>query len=588
MPLKPPEAPVDNLSVFTGVDARLDAIEAGVYDVVYQQGIDDTGTTNASALIEAGLLAATNAGKVAYIRRGTFKLTNNYTINIPDGCVVQTGGIRTVFDASAWTASTYLFQCVGSIGSATTLTANATAGDLTLTMGSTAALSAGQYIKVYSTNVISFTSMSPGEFVRIETINSGTVITLADPILDSYTTANNAAIKPVTFKTCTWDGGRFVGPTDATVLLSGLSMYATKGVRIKEIQTERIHNSSIPFSESIGWSVSGCHFRDAKGAGLSYGVTSSYTCQDATITNCTSLRGRHLVAVGGGSSYPGFSRRISVTNCTASEVVDAGFDCHPGGEEISFIGCHVKGSDLDGIMFQGSSGIIQGCTTRFTGTPGSSARYGIFIQPLTSYPLNIVVSGNRVESKVTSSERGRGIALAATSGWENYDSIIINGNIVTDSYNGIEVTTPTATKISGLVISNNIIRRGALSAACITVTKAELATISGNVVTMLSSSRSGIKLDTVIDSTITGNTIKINGSTNDFGIQGVSIADCTITGNRCLAGSSSGTGISLDAGSSNCTVMGNNMRTCPTPLNINGVTSHITTTADNGGAYNRT
>lgn len=588
---------VDTLRPITGAEAqsmrsRIEALEEQLagerYDVVLEGGIDSTGLTAVSALLEAQLANAKALGRAAYIRAGTYKMTDGYTIAIPDGLAVVTDGLQTVFDCSAWTVSTYVFQCAGSGGTPMLLTANATAGDLTLTVASTATLAAGQYVKVYSTNTISFTGMMPGEFVRIESVDSGTQVTLADPLVDSYTTANVASLSVWTLKTCEWTGGKLLGPTDATVLLTGFSFYATQGVGVEKVRFERIHNAGAAFSESIGWRAAGCHTKDAKGAGLAYGITASYTCQDFTITNCTSLRGRHLVAVGGGSSYSGFSRRGAISNCTASEVVDAGFDCHPGGEEINYDNCHVKGSVQDGIVFQGSSGSITNCSVRGVGAPATSARFGIFIQPLTTYALNVGVSNNRVEGKVTSTERGRGICLSITSGYEVYDAVVITGNRVTDTYNGIECTTPTATKISGLVISNNIVRRGALSAACITVTKAELASITGNVLTMASSSRSGIKLDTVIDSTISANVIKINGSTNCFGIQGVAVADCEIMGNRCIAGSSSGTGISLDAASSNCTIMGNNCRTCPTPINVNGVTSHILSTADAAGAYNRT
>jgi parallel beta-helix repeat protein len=249
----------------------------------------------------------------------------------------------------------------------------------------------------------------------------------------------------------------------------------------------------------------------------------------------------------------------------------------------------VKGSDADGFTFQGSSGSIIGCSTRGLGVPGTSARFGIFVQPLTTYPLNIVVSNNRVEGKVTSSERGRGICVSATSGYENYDSIVITGNVIVDTYNGIEVSTPTANKIEGLVIANNVIRRGALSTACILVTKAQYGAVTGNVVSMASSSRSGIKLDTCADMTVTGNVCRVNGSTNCIGINLDSCADVEVLGNRVITAAGAGcVGIDLDASCSNCVVMGNNARSSTTPLALNGVTSHITTTADNGGAYNRT
>jgi hypothetical protein len=578
------------------LDARVELLEADLAELEANSvpavnllappySLDNTGATDVAAALGAAIAAITARGQRTHIPAGRYKLGSGNTVPIADGAVVTTDGDQTIFDCSAWTHSTYVAQCSGTAGAPQTLAANANEGDRIITgIPSTAGWAQGDYLKVYSTNIISSTGMMPGEFVRIENVDSATQVTVSDPLLDSYTTANAAKVSKWAFKSCSWEGGQFIGPTDSTVLLSGLSMYATRGVRVSKTKMLRIHNAGVPFSESIGWRASDCHFQDAKGAGLAYGVTSSYTCQDGVVVNCTSLRGRHLVAVGGGPSYSGFSSRIAASNCTASEVVDSGFDCHPGGREIHYSNCHVKGSDSDGITFQGSSGSISDCSTRGVGTPGTSARFAILVQPLTTYALNIAVKGNRVESKITSTERGRGICVTGTAGWENYEAIVISDNTVVDAYNGIEVTTPTAIKFSGLVVADNIIRRGASSSSCITVTKAELATITGNVATMTSSSRSGIKLDTVIDSTVSANVLKINGSTNTFGVNCVACADLEIIGNRCIGGSTSGTGIALDNATTNCKVAYNGLRQCPTPISPGTGTGHQFTGNSTGAA----
>ncbi|MFO8128679.1 MAG: hypothetical protein R6T99_02100, partial [Bacteroidales bacterium] len=90
------------------------------------------------------------------------------------------------------------FGLAGSVGSAVTLSSNATKGDTTLSLD-TSTLSGEDWLLLYSDTQRTLIPTYAGEIVRVQTIDDGSNLTLyGRGIKDTYTTADSASVKKIT------------------------------------------------------------------------------------------------------------------------------------------------------------------------------------------------------------------------------------------------------------------------------------------------------------------------------------------------------------------------------------------------------
>ncbi|MDQ3153603.1 MAG: right-handed parallel beta-helix repeat-containing protein [Actinomycetota bacterium] len=543
-------------------DARFGAVGNGV--------ADDT------VAIQAAITAAGSAGGgVVFFPRGTYKISATLTLGA--NVTLKGSGNGSTLDFSAVTGTFEAVKAAGTFGTPVALTANAALNAETVAAPS-AGFADGDWVKVYSDALTGSTSLKNGEQARI---GSAAAMSLHDPLVDAYTTANLAALAKVNHVVgVTITDLRFLGPADNTLLITGVRVDLGRTVQVRNCTFERCHYYGVILADTVSSRVSGCHFGDNAKAGLGYGIAISQTSQDITMENCVGIRMRHLVTHGGTTgSAPaarGVPRRTVTIGCVASQMIDAGFDAHPGAEDISFIGNTVMGSEQDGISFQASSGVISGNTVR------NCARHGIIVQHLTARALRVAVTGNLVTQCVTN-----GINVSTSSAWPLFSQAVIGDNAIDTVASGIVVSGGGATHVS---VTGNTIRRASTSHG-ILVDSLSYSTVADNTVECQGTGISGIYARAFTDGSITGNVIRHSLTTSTVGVRvGVNAAavasgDVVVTGNRCALGA---TGISIESTTLNAVVMSNNVRGNTTPLFMGTGTGHISSTTDNAGAYNRT
>jgi len=536
---------------------------------VKEFGAVGDGIADDTAPIQSAInsLAGTG-GEVVFLPAGTYRVTN--TLNLtPRTSLTGTSG-STIMDVSGIPDGIPALSAKGTLGAPQSLTADAAEGSTTMTPSNVAGLAVGDYLKLSSTDVFGSTSQPRGEFARIRSIDAG-VVTFEDPLHDTYRAAADGKFQKASFvEDVTVDGIVFRGPTTARNIIA-TSFTLCRNLVVRGLRTENVHNTGVQLVDVVESSVSDCHLTDSKLAGLACGIVALYASQDITITNCTGARMRHLVATGGGMSTPGVSRRIAVSNCTASQMDDAGFDTHPASEYVSIIGCHVHGSGQDGIIMQSGRFVIEGCTVSGT------TRHGIFVQTLTVRGMDGIVANNRINNV---GSRGVSVGLDATAAYRTWSGLAVTGNIITDAAAGILVENASAEfSVPGVVVANNIVRRTKTSHGV------QLRGLTAPVVSGNSVSGSGVNLEVLYllscpESVVSGNLLDGAGQAQRC-LRLATSPDCAINGNMLKNATR---GILNDTASTGLVYMGNR-NLCATKGTWTG-TGHVQSTADAAGAYN--
>jgi parallel beta-helix repeat protein len=617
---------------------RFNALRKGDVFNVKSYGAVGDGTTNDATAIQLAVTAAAVSGGTVLFPPATYKVNSQLT----GAANVRLLGYGATIDFSAFADATAFFKVEGTDGTATTLSGNAAEGDTSVSVTSVSGFSAGGYARLGSTATTGSISIPKGEVVRVDTVGASS-LTLEDPACDAYATADSANIVPLTLVSgVVVEGLRFLGGSDTTISYVALQLDRCYNPRVLNCRFERCHYAGIYMQECISGTVAGNHFKDSEKSGLAYGIAILNACQDITITGNTGVNCRHVVTIGGSTGRRGVARRVTVTGNTASQCTEAGFDCHPGAEDIAFIGNTVLGSLVDGIQMHGS---------RFTIANNvviGSTRHGIQVQHLSTRALAGSVTGNTVKRCGSI-----GIVLIPNSTYQGYTGLSISANTVESvtsyaiscenaSYatyyvkglvvQGNACSADTADGIylrgvqEGVIAGNRVVLAGQAKEAIYLLNCDDIA-VNGNAT--YNSTSAGIRVNTSTNCSVSGNRVKghttgiyfnstadyctatgntVSGATNGIywlssshgaasgnivngsgsagnGIRVTTGTDVAITGNRVRNHS---VGVLLSNDAEYCTVMGNGLRTNSTPLTVGSGTGHVTTTADVAGAYNRT
>lgn len=517
------------------------------------------GATDDTEAVQAAITAAGVTRGIVNGSGKTYKVTSTITL----GSNVHLRDLT--LDASSLTGADNIVEIVGTSGSNVSLTSNAVEGG-TVISGSITGLASDDWIRIASDSVFGDTSQPRGEIARIESV-AGSAITLYDPLADSYATADDAIFSELTFvENVRIERVKIIGPADDTLSITGIEIDMARDVVVSDCTFVRTHWFGVAIKDSVGVRVDDCYFDRIEKTGLAYGVGVLWASHDVTITGCVSHRLRHLVTIGGGAGRPGVSRRVAVTNCTASQSMEAGFDCHPGGEEVSFVGNHVFGSDQDGIVFQGGRGTIVGNTVR------DVARHGINLGPLTIRAHEYIVDGNVIHNSVQ-----RGILLTKDADWDSFDGIVITNNTVSDALlGGIEIGTSSVTA-TNVVVSNNTVVGNASHG--IILNTVDGGAVTGNYVEITAASVNGIRLLTSTRLTIGSNSVLSTNNSSSRCILTSNVDNSTFVGN---VGSGAGVGILLDSTSTDNTVCGNNMNGNTVGFSLSTGTNNVVANNING------
>lgn len=527
-------------------------------------GAVGNGIADDTAAIQRAITAAVAVGGTVFFPQGTYKCTSGLTIT---GAVTLRGvGAASVLSFASVTGTVVAITAQGSEDAGVSLNTNAAEGTDDLDV-SGSGFADGDWVKVYSNALTGSTSLKKGEIGRI---NSATSMTLYDPLCDSYNTADSAKVGKVTFvENVSVADLKIAGPSDNTVTFSGVLGDRCINLSVRNVHFERCHFYGVGIQDSCFVDVSGCYFTRSESGSLAYGVAIFNACQDITVTGCKGWRLRHLVTHGGFSSRYGVPRRTVTTGCVASQCRNSGFDAHAGGEDITFNGNSVLGSESDGVTFEAASGVISNMTIRGTTGPG------IHLSSQSTKAFAVTVSGCRIDGLGGSSSPA-GIQVQVRTGFESYEAINISGCVVTDSRYGIRTINAETGRIENYTVSGNtFVRCGQNAEAVVEVTKATGVTVVGNTIYENVSSTDGISFTDVVSATVQGNTIRLpNGGACRCIRLLTTSANVSIGGNFCSGGTNS-VGVDLASTVANVTVaLGNDVSGCTSGFIMSTGTGH--------------
>jgi len=541
------------------LNPKLISVKDKPYQAVGDGKTDDTQAIQCAINDSAGIA-------VVYFPAGTYKILS--TINIPSNSVLQFIPGQSIIDASKLPDSSDVFKSYGTEGESIKIIADAHEGESSINVADAAGFSPEDWCIVKSDTLSGADEQKIGEIVQIYGI-SGSTITFYDSLCDSYKPGDDAKIARVSFvENITIKGATIIGHVDANKqALRGLRFVFGKNITVENCNFIQTHLAGISFTNVISSRVSGCHFERNEREGFAYGVEVGYCSQDISIQNCTGIRLRHLVTIGGGKSHYGIPRRISATGCVVSQLTDAGFDIHAGPEDIIFSNNIIYGADIAGITLQGTRFNVTGNV--LNGIKGT----GIYVQHCTNRPLEGVISNNIIRgvgSAQGGSSNARGI-LVTPSGAEynQYNGLTITDNVISKTVFGIEIYNDQASPVKFVTISNNIITNPEI--APIRLCNINKVNVANNTMQLFASQREGIYMEKATDSIISGNVINCITSQDTIAIRLLKASDITVAGNR---GIKAEVGILMDNETINCLIVNNNMHDCSTPLQLGSGSGH--------------
>lgn len=354
-------------------------------------GAVGNGSTDDRASIQAALNAAVTAGSSKVLLTQGDYLISSSSLSIPAGVSLVGEGIGVSRLLRGGAVTTIIDLAGGSVGSTvTTLTANAAVGAATLTVASTAGISAGDWLMLLDDRAPDpdKPTRPGGEIIRIASVDSGTSLTLvtssptavqssyrgvggtfddtAQDGIGPYLTSSNARLAAVTLA----EGSSVrllsvVNLNPGTVSSGvGISAGATLNAQITDVEIYGIDGTAINLGHAIGAKITGCDIHDlvddAANNRLGYGINIAGGASDILISDCTFARLRHGVTTDGHANG-GIPRRISVSNCRAFQTHHSSFDTHGAGLDITFSNCVSVDSEEYGFSVRGRRVAFRNC-----------------------------------------------------------------------------------------------------------------------------------------------------------------------------------------------------------------------------------
>jgi hypothetical protein len=265
-------------------------------------------------------------------------------------------------------STTLLSRVTGSHNTSVALTANATVGDTSITVTSTSTFKAGDWLRLRAEDAwdsVNTGTTKKGEIVRIDSVTSGTVLALSGRIVDSYTTANSAAIEKINYSVGhRIEGFTFQNTTPDYSSGGGIQFYQCADGLITNCSFKNFVGAGINLNECRDFNIEKCRFSDGyalssgSGIGLGYGVAWNEACVNCWIDNSVVIRGHGICTTSSGSTAYGVPRHCGARNCQALFFYNQPFHTHQQGEWIKFINCVASnGSPINSGGFTPGFGI---------------------------------------------------------------------------------------------------------------------------------------------------------------------------------------------------------------------------------------
>lgn len=405
-------------------------------------GAADGVTENLTAINKA----LTAGGGHIKLRKGTYKITDGAIAYHNTTSIWIDAEPGTIIDDSASaTPSTILIRLGGSTGDAGTLSASVSAGTRTLT--TSLPMAPGDIFMLESTDNWKGT-VPKGEMGEVLAV-SGTTITLRTSLYDSYNSANTTITKINTSKVRI--DNLFVRRDPTYTSGFGVMVEYGKQVHISNCATQGTTERGMYVAYSLYGDITGNRFSAETSAltGTNYGLSLA-SVQSLKVTNNVLYGGRHGLMHGGW--WPNRDIYISgntISNYPSSSTVYA-LDFHPNSEHVKV----VNNTVYNGILTTAPNIEFLGNTVTNT-IPSGGFNYGIraFLDFDCDY---MVIKGNRVSAKATTSDTAIEVTGTSTSG-VTYGKVVISDNEV-EGWRGISLkpyASGTALTVTDLFVENN-------------------------------------------------------------------------------------------------------------------------------------
>lgn len=375
-------------------------------------------TASVSSALLVAMQAAVAAGQDLYIPKRRYYLPTVVTLSSAAGLrLIGDGPDDTIFyhDGSA-----YMLDLVAGTydTTATLLTVNAAAGDTTLTVASTARLTAGGYVNVQSDQIWNGTSGKNaryGELVRVKTVDSATQVTLYSPLEYAYTTANNGRVNAAP------QGGglKLVGlgferTNPGTNTSGAMVIRQARGLVAEDLRFEGLDGPALTYVGCVGGSVAriiGRDMADDEGnSRFGYLHNIADATRDLVISDGHSYNVRHHVTTNANSSSTvgGAPAHNTIDNCSGTAGTNAIFSTHEEGDHTRFIGCRAYATLDMGFEMRATHSQINSCSVE------NAKGTGVYIQSTAtqSHITDLSVS-NLLGQQSARNNPASGVALVA-------------------------------------------------------------------------------------------------------------------------------------------------------------------------------
>jgi hypothetical protein len=328
-------------------------------------------TTDASAAVTQFLTDCIVQGKMAYFGKRRIYLpsvVNQFAAgglkiegDGPDATVFYHDGAAYMFDLRGGTYDT----------TASLLTVQANPGDLTVTMASTARVTAGQWINLQSDKIWDATSgkaARQGERIRVKQVTSGTVLTLYSPVEDTYLLADSARVNYSPMSTGFAVRGVGFERTNPLTNTSGaLVARFMQDFVIEDVNASGLDGPALTYISCIQGTAARCNFRDMAddeaNSRFGYGHNVSDDSRDITIAHGHSRNIRHHVTTSATSASVagGVPRHVRVVGCSGTAHTNAVFSTHEEGYDVTFDACEAYASQDMGYELRAPHSRLVGC-----------------------------------------------------------------------------------------------------------------------------------------------------------------------------------------------------------------------------------
>jgi Right handed beta helix region/Pectinesterase len=420
--------------------------------------------------IATALAALPNTGGVITLGTGTFVVNSSISNTTTSNVIIQGQGRGQTIISSSITTDNAIFDFEGTTsGNSLPLTANTVKGSdqVTLSTANAATLASGNYVLLRSNKIWdSSLNTKTGEILKVLSVNTNTgVVTLVDPVNDSYNTSDSASVIQITpLSNILFRDLTITSSTGSSSRTGGSLFFRfVSDLVFDNVETSMLWWAAMQLSSCWRVRLDNVYIHDMQDpAGASaqthHGIVLNAATRDLALDDSSIVVTSNSVYAYGmtGTNFEGVVREIVINNTTSRGACTAHFNFGQSSEIIEFSNCTTIGegpnvltAGAPGFSVQGPQSVIQNCNV--LRTPGR----GIYLGGQAS---GAIVSGNQIEGVIAAGNPGDGIYLDTS-----ITSVNINGNRIQDCA-GHAITGNTGNN-NLLIQTNEIINNAATDAA---------------------------------------------------------------------------------------------------------------------------